>query len=151
MLNLYRSEKFYSDKIVGLAIPTMQSLFGDGLDQGVIDLTDVDDLEQAIKDIEPPKKNVVEENILDMPYVEYSLLENSPDDAVIVYFDIESIKHVEDIPKINEIRDVLEYRARVFMAEAEVADTITHMIMDDIGNLDSGVPHDHDGDGIPDH
>ena len=70
-LSLYRSNKFYDENIVGLAAPTITSLFNDGIASNVIDLTDVEDLEQAIKEIEPPKS---EDNvrITDMPI--YKLL-----------------------------------------------------------------------------
>ena len=153
-LSLYRSNKFYDENIVGLAAPTITSLFNDGIASNVIDLTDVEDLEQAIKEIEPPKS---EDNvrITDMPYISYSLLERSEDDIITIYYDIESIKHIDNIPTLDELRETLEYRAKVYLAEADIASEVDSRLLADYGDLlhthDEAIEHDHDGDGIADH
>lgn len=155
MLSLYRSNKFYDDNIVGLAAPTITRLFEDGVSTNVIDLTDVDDLEQAIKNIRPPKSDEYIK-ITDMPYITYSLLERSEDDIVTIYYDIESIKHIKDMPTIDDLRETIEYRAKVYLAEADIANEIEDRLKNDYGELlnsneDIDGGHDHDGDGIPDH
>ena len=156
MLSLYRSDKFYDDNIIGLAAPTLSKILQDYTGGNIIDLTGVEDIKEAIRNIKPPEASK-RTAIMDLPYAEYSLVEQSKDDIIRIYFDIEQIKHIDNMPKVNDIKDKLEYKAKVYLAELDIADELDRRIKEDLGesyNSDwstLGENHDHDGDGLQDH
>ena len=158
MLSLYRSDKFYDANIAGLAAPTLMRILDTSANSNskVINLSDVEDLEQAIRDIKPPTDSDGRTKIMDLPYITYSLVERSTEDIIHVYYDIESIKHIENMPTIDDLRYELQYKAKVYLAEADIAAELDRRIKDDVGE-EYGIgttpeeSHDHDGDGVEDH
>ena len=133
ILSIYRSNRFYDGEFASLVPNTMISITGGNTNDTTIDLTGVEDVEGAIRDIEPPKKGKSGNKVKDLPYISFSLTEKSTEDVISVYYDILDIKHKENIPTMEELKDKLLYEARIYMAENGIEEIIDNMITEDIG------------------